>query len=356
MLVDREGDGESIGGSARQPRKSDSPHGRIPRKYGAVAALLGAALLSAAGATAATATGSLPGLVTPGPWVGFGLSAVRVVLDVAAVTTAGFSLLPKLLDSGPPSHTEPILSTARRISVLAALLWMLFALLLVVLQVAELNPGRPVTTPMAIDYVTKVPAGLGVLLSAGGGLACAVLGLLAVRYGESVPAGLRFVTAMLGLLPLPLTGHATDHDFSAISIELHVLAAATWTGGLVAVVVCVAPHRGLLTDALPRYSRLATLSLVVVGVSGAFDGMAELVTTPGVGIDGLLSTTYGRIVVVKMLCVVLLAALGGHIRFRLMPRISRQRHTVLIGWVTAEVTVMGLAYGLGAVLARAPVA
>jgi copper resistance protein D len=356
-----DGDANTFDGSLRRPGNNGMIRGRITRKYGAVALFLGAALLGAAGATAATAAGLPPGLVAPGPLVGWGLPAARVILDVAAVTTVGFSLLPKLLDSNPPARVDAILAAARRVSVPAALLWMLFALLLLVLQVAEVNPGRPVRTSTVFDYVASVPAGLGVLVSAGVALFCAVLGLLAVRYGESVPAELRFVTAMLGLLPLPLTGHATDHDLGAISIELHVLAAATWTGGLMAIVVCVAPRRGLLTDALladalPRFSRLATLSLIVVGISGAFNGILELVSTPGVGIGGLLGTTYGRIVLVKMICVVLLAALGGHVRFRLMPRIARHHHASVIGWLVAEVTVMGLAYGLGAVLARAPVA
>lgn len=42
-------------------------------------------------------------------------------------------------------------------------------------------------------------------------------------------------------------------------------------------------------------------------------------------------------------------------RFRLLPRIARHQRTALIGWAAAEVGVMGIAYGLGVVLSRAPV-
>lgn len=356
--VDHEGDttAGAISGAARRTRKAGTRlSGRVPPKRALVAGLLGAALLGAAGATAATATGSMPGLAEPGPLVVFGLPVARVLLDVAAVATVGLSLLPKLLELDRPAHTEQILSAARRFSVLAALAWLLLALLSLVLQVAELSPGRPVTTGLLLDYVANVPAGAGLLVTTAGALVCAVLGLLAVRYGESVPAEVRFVVAMLSLVPMPLTGHGMDHDVGMIAIELHVLAAAAWTGGLLAVAACVAPRRGQLAIALPRFSRLATLSIVVVGISGAASGILELLATPGVGIDGLFGTMYGRIVIIKMICVLLLAALGSHIRFRLLPRIARHEHTALIGWATVEISVMGLAYGLGAVLARSPV-
>lgn len=325
------------------------------RKVAVLASLAGAGVLAAAAATATITAEPVPGLAQPGPLVVYGLPVARVLLDIAAVVTLGLSLLPKLLEPERRAHTAEILSVARRSTVATALVWLLFALLSLVLQVAEISPDSPLTTESVLDYIATVPAGPGLLLTAGGALACAVLGLLAIRYGESVPAELRFVTAMLGLVPVPLTGHAIDQHLSMIVIELHVLAAAAWTGGLVAVTVCVAPRRGLLAVALPRFSRLATVSVIVVGVSGATAGITELLSTPGVGIDGLLVTTYGRIVVVKMICLILLAALGGHIRFRLLPRISRHEHTALITWAAAEVTVMGLAYGLGAVLARAPV-
>lgn len=354
MHADHEVHAGPIDGSARRPGKNDSTRGPIPRTFVVVALFLAVAVLGAVGAWAAIAVGFPPGLPARGPLIGFGLPVTRVLLDVVAVLTVGFSLLPKLLDSS--ANTAAIRSAASRISVPAALLWLLSALLLLVLQVAELNPGRTVTTAMAFDYVATVPAGLGVLVSAGGALCCALLGLLALRYGDSIPAGFRFVVAMLGLLPLPLTGHATDHDLSAISIELHVLAAASWTGGLMAVVVCVAPHMDLLAGTLSRFSRLATLSVLVVGVSGAVNAITELLTTPGAGIGGLFGTTYGRVVIVKMICVAVLAALGGHVRFRLIRRIAGHQRSAVLGWLGAEVTVMGLAYGLGAVLARAPVA
>jgi copper resistance protein D len=358
MTVDPEADVPSTSGKAAEQPAMAGVHWTLPAKYAVVLGLLGSALVAAIGATAYTDTGPVPGLPQVDPLVRFGLPVIRALLDLAALATVGLSFLPKLLGFDRPKHTEPIMSVARRVTVVTALLWMVCALLSLLLQAAELNPGRTLTTTMVIDYVAGVPAGPGLLLSAGGAFACALFGLLAVRHGESVPAELRAIVAVLSLLPMPLTGHATDwvyHDFSMISMELHVVAAAVWTGGLAALAIFVAPRRGLLAPALPRFSRLATLSVCTVGISGAFNGIMELVITPGAGLAGLITTAYGQIVLAKIACLAALAFSGGHIRFRLMPRIARHQRTALIGWIALEVSIMGVAYGLGVVLARAPV-
>ncbi|MEV5541727.1 CopD family protein [Saccharopolyspora shandongensis] len=327
-------------------------------KAAVVAALLGGALLTALAATAYTAVGTIPGLADPPPLVHFGLPVARAVLDIAALGTVGLSLMPKLLGFDRPKHTEPVMSLARRVTVITSLIWMLSALVSLVLHAAELSPGRPVTTQLLIDYVVNVPAGPGLLASAGAGLVCAALGLLAIRFGESVPAELRTIIALLGLLPIPLTGHATDwqyHDFSMISMELHVIGAAMWTGGLAAIALFVAPRRGLLAEALPRFSKLATIAIVVVGASGLFNGLMVLIITPTVGLPGLINTGYGQIILAKTGCLVLLGIVASQMRFRLLPRIARHQRAALIGWAAAEVGVMGIAYGLGVVLSRAPV-
>ena len=322
-----------------------------------VVALLGAALLTALAATTYTDVGTIPGLPALPPLVRFGIPVARAVLDLAALATVGLSVLPKLLGFDQPARTEPVAAKARQLTVFTGLVWMLSALVALVLQAMEASPGSPATTGLLVAYVENVPAGPGLLASAGGGLLCAVVGLFAVRFGESVPTELRTIVALLGLLPMPLTGHATDwqyHDFSMISMELHVVGAALWVGGLAAVALFVAPRRGLLAEAVPRFSKLAGLALLVVGASGLFNGLMELLITPNVGLAGLVTTQYGQILIGKAVCLVVLAAIGAQMRFRLLPRIARQEPTALLTWVIFEVAVMGVAYGLGVVLSRAP--
>ena len=110
------------------------------------------------------------------------------------------------------------------------------ALLAIVLQAAELRPGSDRDHRRWSSTTSRPSApGKGLLFSAACAFVYVVIGVMAVRSGESVPAELRILISMFGLLPMPVTGHASNwkyHDYSMVSMELHVLGAAAWTGGL----------------------------------------------------------------------------------------------------------------------------
>ncbi|GAA3860548.1 CopD family protein [Saccharothrix violaceirubra] len=300
------------------------------------------------------------GDVEAGVVVRFAHPLVRTLLDLAATAAVGLSLLPKLLGFSRPAATEPVLRVARPAAVIASTVWALTALVSIVIRAYETRPEMAVTLSSVVDYVQRVGAGQGLLFSAVCALASVWIGIMAVRRGESVPAELRILVTMFGLLPLPVTGHASNwkyHDYSMISMELHVLGAAAWTGGLAALVVLVAHRKSLLAEALPKFSKLATVALVLVSVTGLFNGVLELALNPVVALPGsLVTTSYGLVLIGKTVCAGLLALLGAHIRWRLMPHIARHRTTAVVGWAAVEVAVMGVAFGLAVVLSRAPVA
>ncbi|MDQ3790792.1 MAG: CopD family protein, partial [Actinomycetota bacterium] len=158
---------------------------------------------------------------------------------------------------------------------------------------------------------------------------------------------------------LPVTGHATNwrwQDYAMISMELHVLGAAVWTGGLGAVAVVVAANRTLLAHTLPRFSKLATACLCVVAATGLFNAAVELTSVPGKNlVEVLVGTGYGTLVVLKLACFAGLAALGANIRWRLLPGIVRHQRTALVGWAALELAVMCAAFGFAVVLTRTPV-
>ncbi|GLY48191.1 CopD family protein [Lentzea sp. NBRC 102530] len=299
------------------------------------------------------------GVTDAGAVVRFGLPVTRVLLDVSATIVVGLSILPKLLGFDRPTHTEPVMRLARPAAVVAAAVWVATALTAIVLQAAELRPGSNVSIGNAIDYIGSVGAGKGLLFSAACAFVYLIVGVMAVRSGESVPAELRILVSMFGLLPIPVTGHASNwkyHDYSMVSMELHVLGAAAWTGGLGALMALVAYRKGLLAIALPRFSKIATVSLVVVAVTGLFNGLLELVLNPVVPFpQSLFTTGYGLLFLGKFVCAGLIALLGAHIRWRLLPKIAQHKVTAIVGWAVLEVTIMGIAFGLAVVLSRAPV-
>ncbi|TMR96778.1 copper resistance D family protein [Nonomuraea basaltis] len=317
------------------------------------------AVVSAVAASSFTAQESVPGIPMPGLVVAAGLPIVRVLLDVAAVAVVGLSLLPKLLGFDDPERTEPVLLRVRPLAVIAAWAWAICALLTIVFQTAELNPGSVPTFGMIAAYVGNVGTGQGLLFSAACALAAAGIGLMAVRFGEKVPAELRVIVALFGLLPIPVTGHAVNsvwHDPIMVAMEIHVMGSAAWAGGLVATAVFVAPHKDLLAVALPKFSRMATVCLLLVCLSGLITGLGTMALTPGVTLpDAIVTSPYGLLVVVKTALVALLVPLAAHIRFRLLPAVRRGRATALVGWAAAEVSVMGLAYGVAVAITRASI-
>ncbi len=322
-------------------------------------ALAGAAVVAAIVGTGATDLPPVTGLDEPGPLVRFGIPAARTLLDVCAVAAAGVAILARLLGFDRPDDTEPVMTSARRVGVWASAGWTVAALVSIALLTAELHPGTTPTPAAMWEYVSNIAAGKGLMLSAVCGAISLVLARLSVRHGENVPAELRAGIALFGLLPLPLTGHASDwpyHDLSMVVMELHVVTASAWAGALGAVVVFLTRRPALLAEALPRYSRLATWCVFIVGLSGIFTGLLELWLSPVTTLPGsLFGTRFGVLVVVKAALIAVVAAIAIVVRSRLMPLIAAGRRTAIAVWCGWELVVLALAFGVAVVLTRASV-
>jgi putative copper resistance protein D len=182
--------------------------------------------------------------------------------------------------------------------------------------------------------------------------------VLGIRSTTTTAARILILCAVAGLLLLVAAGHAGEvsgrwHDLATVSLELHVFAAALWTGGLGAIVTLLSRDRVLLARALPSYSPLASGCLAVVAVSGLLNAAIALSTKPGSSLPSeLLHTDYGRLVILKAVCLCSLAGIGGHIRYRLLPRILLAHRASVVVWACWELGVMGTAFGLAAVLGR----
>jgi putative copper resistance protein D len=331
-----------------------------PTRYHLVAVPVASSIVGVLVGLAIVATGPVAGLAEPEAVVRYGLPVARVVLDLAAVTTVGLCLLPILVGYEHDRAAEPVLAASRVGAAASSLVWLVSALVVLVLQTAELRPGENISFAAVAGYVATVGAGRALLLVAGLALVSFGLAVAAVRAGDAVPAELRAAVALFALLPLPVTGHATTwrwHEATMVAMELHVMGTAVWTGGLGAVVVLLAANRRVLVTALPRFSRLATACLLVVVATGLFNAVIELALSPGRSLLGaLFGTPYGLLVLLKVGCVGVLAAVGGTIRWRLLPAILRHQRTALARWAALELAVMGLAFGFAVVLTRAPVA
>ena len=119
-----------------------------------------------------------------------------------------------------------------------------------------------------------------------------------------------------------LNSHAAAGSQVAVNSALqwvHIAAGALWLGGLFALLLGI---RGLTGEArgraVRRFSTLAGVALLAVAVTGTVRAVIEIGAW-----DRVFSTTFGVLVVVKVLLLLLLAGLGAVNRFVNVPRASQ---------------------------------
>ncbi|GAA0793553.1 copper resistance CopC/CopD family protein [Spirilliplanes yamanashiensis] len=117
----------------------------------------------------------------------------------------------------------------------------------------------------------------------------------------------------------PLTGHPSASPVAAVSIVIdavHLAAMAVWLGGLVMLFGFLLPRADEreLGAILPIWSRWATVAVGALVLAGTTQALIEVGT-----LDGLVSTTYGRLMMVKVGLVALVLAVAAYSR-RLVQR------------------------------------
>jgi putative copper resistance protein D len=282
-----------------------------------------------------------------------GLTLSRAGMDAAGVAVVGLALLGVLV---PPRHKRASAALARadRLTVIVATGWLAAVLLVIVHRVAD-AAGRPATAVGAAELIawsTGLGAGQGLVLTAATATLVLVGAVGRLHRPGLVPPRALLCAAAFAMITPAVTGHsaAADHYqvVSVIGIGVHVAAAAVWVGGLGALLVLVAPHRGLLVAVLPRFSQLATACIVAVAATGA--GTATIHVAAGhTGWHSLPGTGWGQILLAKTAGLVAIGAFGWLTRRRMAA--SR---TPLLRWAGYEVALMAIALGLAAALTQAP--
>ena len=199
--------------------------------------------------------------------------------------------------------------------------------------------------------VWAVRAGLAVLL--------ALILLAGRRLAGPSPSWLKGCAALCGAcLAVSTTwaSHANvEGSFAMVADGAHVLAAAIWTGGLLAVVLALrsasASERWpLAAHIVPRFSALAVGSVAVLVLAGIGSAYIEVGAW-----RGLWETTYGRLVLGKAALLLPLLALGAFNNRVAVPRLRRgiatpQEQRRFIHTVVAELCLMVAVLALTAAL------
>ncbi|MEU4338008.1 cytochrome c oxidase assembly protein [Micromonospora lupini] len=294
-------------------------------------------------------TAAIPGLPDAGPATTWALPVVRLLSDGLATVTVGMLVTSAFLLPGDGRTVSPHGYLLLRRASLGALGWAITALSLVVLTVSDLL-GQPLATlspATVVSFATTISQGQSLMLQAGLALTVALLARAGVSRGLAATVT---ILALVAVLPPAFTGHsagAGNHQIAVTSLALHVLAAAVWIGGLVALVMV--RRSRLLAAAATRYSRLALGCFVAVTVSGLANAAVRLGA-----VNQLWQSRYGWLVLGKLAALLLLGVLGAVHRSHTVPALRAGRSWAFGRLAAGELIVFAATVGLAVALSRSP--
>ncbi|MXX71760.1 MAG: hypothetical protein F4205_13215 [Gemmatimonadetes bacterium] len=227
-----------------------------------------------------------------------------------------------------------LIRTARHVGMVAAAVLAVAMGLVFWRQLADFrDPFVPLREDAAILLTTEW--GRAWVLGAAGAVLAPILFLAAsstVSRGTASRASWVLATAVAaGMCGFPaFTGHAAGREglrWLLIPADiLHVMAAGSWIGGLLFVLVADAAARrrsgdgeGVLADVVPRFSPVA---LVSAGLLVATGTLASFVHIESVG--ALFTSTYGRLLLAKVTLVLVAMVLGAMNWRRLTPLLLQE--------------------------------
>ncbi|PXY28374.1 copper resistance protein CopD [Prauserella muralis] len=296
---------------------------------------------------------AVAGLTDPGDVTRYGITVVRVGADAAAAVCIGSLLFAAFLV--PPQKSGTLAAdgyAALRTAGHAAWAWFGFAIASVLFTAAD-GAGRPVTEVIRPDvllsFVEAIEQPKAWLLTA---LIACVLTLgcrVVLSWGWTTAL---FFVALGGVLPIAATGHSASggaHDLATNSLLYHLLGAAVWVGGLIALLAHARRRGEHLTLAATRFSRIALVCWIVMAASGVINALVRV--APG----QLLSTDYGLLVLAKVVALAVLGVFGHqHRRRSIRGLVEGAGGGQLVRLAAVEVLIMFVTIGLATALARTP--
>ena len=193
-------------------------------------------------------------------------------------------------------------------------------------------------------YATEIELGISLALNLLAALAIATLALMVSSLTGTL------LTAALGLaslIPIALIGHASgtkDHSLAVNSLGLHLVGIVIWVGGLIALYAIRPDLKGSSKPIAQRFSSLALVSFVLVGISGIGSSYVRIPDIQS------LASPYGLLLAIKVSFLIGLGVFGAVYRKGILEKIDQKGSFFKLALL--EISIMGLAIGTGTALAR----
>lgn len=317
---------------------------------GLLAGCTAAGLAALALADALTATG----LPDPGPITTVGLPFVRAAGEVAAVLAVGSFLFAAFF---VPPQKSGVLDVAGyralRTGSVAAGVWAVCAALLVPLTISDVSGQRlldhlgPMELWSAAGLVDTADAWRWTAFLAA---ALTLVSIPVLRWSWTPTL---FIGSLVTLIPLGLTGHSAaggSHDLGTNSLLIHLVGAALWAGGLLALLAHAlrSGEHGAL--AARRFSAVALWCFIAMALSGVLNALIRVRPAD------LLDSSYGALVGAKLVALCLLGILGWRQRRSGLVALDADpgARGPLIRLALTEAVIFGLTFGVAVALGRTP--
>lgn len=290
----------------------------------------------------------------------------RWIEFVALLTVLGalgfrHGVLPPLAARGVP--TADAADRARRLGQSALVLYTIGALVRLYTESRAMNGPELALAPGALlPVVMRTTWGLGWLAGVVGAFLL-FLGWMISRKSVTIGTPLALTGALGMVLSPAMSGHATGSEHFVVSVTLdmlHVAAAGVWAGGLLMVLFAGIPAMRRLTDGNPD----AATSALVNSFHPIALFCAPLVVAAGLasswlrlgGIDAILGTEYGRVLLWKVALVLVLISLGAYNAMRARRQLGTPAGTRHFRFSAfTEIVVAALVLAVTAALVVTPV-
>ncbi|MGV3246509.1 cytochrome c oxidase assembly protein [Rothia sp. 11254D007CT] len=262
----------------------------------------------------------------------------------------------------------------------AAITWTIAAIAVLIFSYADISGRSPSGgadyTSELISYITTIDSGKQEATSI---IVAATVATLVFAVRSLTGLLLTLGLSLVGIVAMALGGHSSggdDHMGAVNSLGLHLLGVVLWCGGLMVLAfisrditgedagtgTLAEGQRGaasasarrvpLAVAVLRRYSVLALFGFVLVVLSGVVNALVRINS-----LGDLFTTTYGALVLAKLLLTLVLGAFGVIHRLRLIPMMQAGMVSAARGlWyaIACELVIMGATSGLAVSLSRTP--
>lgn len=285
---------------------------------------------AAPGVRASNAVVDVAGPGEPAPqkkWVA--MRWVELVSMLVVLGAIGFRLA--VLRRVGGAGVDDASDAARRYAQPALVLLVIAALARLAAELVAMHGASAYDAATVHATLTQTTWGRGWLVGMAGAF-LAALGLALASRRMAAAWGIAALGGVLLALGAALTGHAmaTDRAWLAVPLDaLHVLGAGTWLGGVTMLALVGIPCARRAADGWEAVRRL------VAAFNPLAIGMATLVVVTGLGsawlrlgaVAALWESAYGRMLLVKLAVVAIVAAVGFYNWRRVTPMLGDERGT-----------------------------